>query len=176
MRWGSRLTGLLGLAGLASALWVTSVPAQLPLPDDLLKIEKQPRAELVVSSVLSTWTHFTVANIGNAPASPFTVALGPISENRICLVVWKMIRVDGLPAGGSVRLEAAKPPRDVAHPARFGQWIWVDVRDEVLEPGETNMAGRNLNLGNNTAVLPGESYPCATTGGFDVPRLLLLKR
>lgn len=75
----TKVSGVVALAASAVTLAVGSAPAQAEfLPGGpLFTFSKQPRPDLTVSSVVTTWTRFTVANVGTAPAGPFTVAVGP---------------------------------------------------------------------------------------------------
>lgn len=116
---------------------------------------KLARPDLVVSSILSTWTRFTVTNVGTAAAGPFTVAVGPVGESGLaCLsgaffapMIWTAVRVDSLAIGASVSLDA--------EPSAYARYIAVDLNNEVVE----------LNESNDTAHLPGDFYPCPTSDG-----------
>jgi hypothetical protein len=170
MKRHTKLIGILSLIASAVALGATSRPAQATLPAvNLPSFEKTPRPDLVVSSILTTWTQFTVANVGTAPAGPFTIALGPRSEGGICPLLWTAIRINSLAVGGSVQVDAGSAvdtSREQARPSNWARWIWVDANDEVLERGESS-ATRTWGLlgytGNNLALLPGQFYPCPGT-------------
>jgi hypothetical protein len=160
MKLRSKLIGIVVLAASAVALGATSAPAQgTALPSDpLFTFPKQPRPDLTVSSIATTWTRFTVANVGNAPAGPFTVAVGPrygaCSHDFLLLPppIWTTIRVNRLAVGAFVQLDV--------EPSQWARYIAVDINREVLELGESSDGSRTL--GNNFAGLPGEFYPCPT--------------